>query len=179
MTLVKLILIFILPSLALASSAGHHNPSIMDLIFPAINFCIVFGFIILKVKKPISEMFTKNSEDVEALYNLADEKYKKAQIKYDSYSKKLEQLDFEITRIHESSEEDIKSFSYLTKEETTETIKRMEKDAANRLDSDRNQIVLKLNKDLLEKVIDHAKSTILNNKDFQSKATSNLVSSLS
>ena len=179
MALFKAILILILPSFALASGGGHSDPSIMDLIFPAINFCIVFGFIIIKVKKPVAEMFTKNSQDVEALYNLADEKYKEAQIKYDSFSKKLEQLDSEINRINKSSDEDIKNFTTLSKEETVETLKRLEKDAANRLESDKNQMIMKLNKDLLDKVISQAKSTIIGNKELQSKATSKLVSGLS
>jgi F-type H+-transporting ATPase subunit b len=181
MTLIKTLIIFMLPALAFAASGGdaHHEPSIMDLIFPAINFCLVFGFIILKVKKPISEAFTQNSKDVEALYSLADEKYKEAQIKYDSYAKKLEQLEFEIKRINESSEEDAKKFAAMAKQETTQTLARMDKDAQNKLESDKNQLVTKLNNELLDKVIDQAKKSISDDKELQSKATSKLVSSLS
>jgi F0F1-type ATP synthase membrane subunit b/b' len=181
MTLIKTILILALPSLAIASSGGDstHTPNIMDLVFPAINFCIVFGFIIIKIKKPVSAAFTKNSEDVEALYSLADEKYKEAQIQYESFSKKLEQLDQETTKINESSLNNVKNYSIFAKEETAQTVERMERDAQNKFESDKNQVITKLNCKLLDKVIDQAKKTILDNKENQSKATSKLISSLS
>jgi F-type H+-transporting ATPase subunit b len=179
MTLLKAILILLVPSIALGSATVNHEASIMDLIFPAINFCIVFGFIILKIKKPVSEAFTKNSEDVAALYSLADEKYKEAQIKYDSYAKKLEQLDHEITKINDSSEADIKKYTTLVKEETVQTIKRMEKESLNKLETDKNQFIMKLHKDLIDKVVEQAKATITKDKSFQSKATSKLISSIS
>ncbi|MBT7611478.1 MAG: hypothetical protein HN576_17085 [Bacteriovoracaceae bacterium] len=181
MTFIKTILTLMLPTLAIASSASgeHNNPSIMDLIFPAINFTLVFGFIIFKVKRPISEAFTQNSKDVAALYSLADEKYKEAQIKYDSYAKKLEQLDTEILKINESSDEDVRKYAIIAKEETTQTLMRMSRDAANKLESDKNQMITKLNSELLDKVIEQAKKSISNDKELQSKATTKLVSSLS
>ena len=62
-------------SLVLVSSnvfaAGAGGGHISDLMYPAINFFLLFGFILIKMRKPISDAFTKNSEEVENLYNMA------------------------------------------------------------------------------------------------------------
>ena len=177
---IKLLLILTVfsPMAVMASGAAHGEAHISDLMFPAINFILLFGFIGWKLKKPISAAFTKNSQDVESLYNLAEEKYKEAQIKYDSYAKKLEQLDSDISRIQKDTDQDVKSFTELTKKETEQTIKRMERDSSNKLESERNQLIMTLNKNLVDQVINKTKSTIADNKDYKTKATNNLVSSI-
>jgi len=126
----------------------------------------------------MSDAFTKNAKDVEDLYNLAEEKYKEAQIKYDSYAKKLEQLDSEITRIHNETDENVRSFSNMTKKETATTLQRMERDTNNKLDSERNKLIMDLNKKLVDEVVNKTKSTIADNKEYKTKVTNNLVSSI-
>ena len=62
-------------SIAVASEeAAHHGPSIFDLKYPALNFVVLFGFLIWKLKKPMSDMFAKKSEDVKSLMNSAETK---------------------------------------------------------------------------------------------------------
>lgn len=170
-----LIALVTLPATTMAAGGGG---TIADLLYPAINFSLLFGFIIWKLKKPMSEAFTKNAKDVEDLYNLAEEKYKEAQIKYDSYAKKLEQLDSEITRIHSETDQNVKSFTDMAKKETASTIERMERDTNNKLDSERNKLIMDLNRKLVEEVVNKTKSTIADNKEYKTKVTNNLVSSI-
>ena len=143
-----------------AYAAGAGGGHISDLMFPAINFFLLFGFIFIKLRKPISEAFTRNSEEVENLYNMAEEKSKEAQIKLDEYTKKLESLDSEMSRIIQNAEEDGTKFDAVQKAETHSSIERMKRDAANKIESEKNEMVRQLNSSLLDEVISKAKQRL-------------------
>lgn len=169
-------------SLVLVSSnvfaAGAGGGHISDLMYPAINFFLLFGFILIKIRKPISDAFTKNSEEVENLYNMAEEKSKEAQIKLDEYTKKLEALDSETSRILKNAEEDGSKFDQAQKQETFASIERMKRDAANKIESEKNEMVKQLNSSLLDEVISKAKTEINSNQEYKTKATQKLLSDI-
>ena len=55
---------------AAGGEAGHG--SIAELGYPAINFTILFVFLIYALKKPLREMFDKNADEVQNLYEYAE-----------------------------------------------------------------------------------------------------------
>jgi F-type H+-transporting ATPase subunit b len=174
--LLTLSLVIISSNVYAAGAAGGGH--ISDLMFPAINFFLLFGFIIFKMKKPISDSFTRNSEEVENLYNIAEEKSKEAQIKLDEYTKKLDSLDSETSRILQNAEEDGTKFDNTQKAETFSSIERMKRDAANKIESEKNEMVRELNSSLLDEVITKAKTEINGNNEYKTKATRKLLSDI-
>lgn len=161
-----------------AYAAGAGGGHISDLMFPAINFFLLFGFIFIKMRKPISDAFTRNSEEVENLYIMAEEKSKEAQIKLDEYTKKLESLDSEMSRIIQNAEEDGTKFDSAQKAETHSSIERMKRDAANKIESEKNEMVRQLNSSLLDEVISKTKTEINGNNEYKTKATKKLLSDI-
>ena len=174
-TLLSLSLVLISFNVFAAGSGGGH---ISDLMYPAINFFLLFGFIVIKMRKPISDAFTRNSEEVENLYNMAEEKSKEAQFKLDEYTKKIESLDSEMSRILQNAEEDGTKFDAAQKSETQSSIERMKRDAVNKIESEKNEMVRQLNSSLLDEVISKAKSEINGNNDYKTKATQKLLSDI-
>ena len=83
----KRVLLLLLLLVSCAYGAGKGG--IGDLKWPFINFALLFGFIIWKVKDPLREAFKKNYEDTKQLYNLAHERDKEAQIKLKMYREKM------------------------------------------------------------------------------------------
>ena len=55
--------------LVAAGSGGHG--SISDLVFPAINALIFFGFLIFKLKKPTAQMFEDSAKKIKEFNELA------------------------------------------------------------------------------------------------------------
>ena len=65
--------------------AGGGGGHISDLLYPAVNFFLFFGFLVWKIKKPLSEMFTEKSKEVEDFYSFADKKNKEAEMGYEEF----------------------------------------------------------------------------------------------
>lgn len=172
------IILFFLSINGFAAEEGHGAGHITDLIYPAINFTLLFGFIFFKVKKPLSDAFSSNSEEVENLFNMAEEKSKEAQIKLDMYLKRIESLDSEMAKISRTADEDSEKFARTQKDETTQAIKRLKKDAQGKMESEKNEMVRNLNSSLLDQVIFKAKTEINSNSEFKSKATKKLLSNI-
>ena len=63
---------------AFASGGGGHDVSVMDLIPPAINFFLLLGFLIYKIKGPLSNYFTEKANLVEETVERANIKAKEA-----------------------------------------------------------------------------------------------------
>lgn len=79
-----------------AGGAGHHAPSITDVIFPALNF-LIYAFIIVKYALPAVRSFLKNRrEEVIATMTQASAKKAAAQALVDEYKTKLAAVDREV-----------------------------------------------------------------------------------
>lgn len=174
--MIRIILLSLITTNAFAAGGG--TGTVKDLIFPAINFVILFGTLGILLRKPVKEMFDKNADDVASLFGLAEEKDKEAQIKLDEYSKKMSNLDSEKKKIMDEAESSAQKFS---KEHATETdglIASLETDAHSRIENEKNQMVRSLNATLLDEVINKVKTKVGNDKGLQDKATKKLVSQI-
>ena len=161
-----------------AGDGAHHEPSIKDLMYPAINFAVLAGFLIWKLKKPLSEMFTKQAAEVESMMNSAAQKNKDAEERLKTLQAKMGNLNSELTKIQSDYAADVTTFTSTQASETQATITRTQRDLEKKLEGEKNELVEKMNEDLLNSVIAKTQQTINGSSDMKSRATSKIVSGL-
>jgi F0F1-type ATP synthase membrane subunit b/b' len=156
-------------------AAAEHEATIWDLKYPVLNAVIFFGFMIWKLKKPLSDMFTKKSEDIKSLMNSAEKQSKDAAEKLNTYEQKIKNLSSELVKISTEYDSDVTNFAKNQSEETQTTITRMKRDVANKLEGEMKELSEGLSSDLLDLVVAKAQNSIGTNADLKKKATNNLV----
>ncbi len=170
--------IALLTATAFAEEAAHHEPSIKDLMYPAINFVVLVGFLIWKLKKPMAEMFNKKAADVQSLMTSAAQKNKDAEERLKALQGKMANLPSEVVKIQKDYENDVSSFTQTQSAETASVISRTKRDLENKLEGEKNELVENLNNDLLNSVIAKTQQTINGSGDMKNRATSKIVSEL-
>lgn len=163
---------------AMAAAGAHHEPSIKDLMYPTINLVVLLGFVIWKFTTPLSQMFTKKASDIQSLMNSAAEKNKDAEEKLKTLQAKMANLGSELNKIQKDYESDVATFTQTQAAETQSTIERTKRDFASKLDGEKNELVEKLNEELINSVIAKTQQTISGNADMKNRATSKIVSEL-
>jgi F-type H+-transporting ATPase subunit b len=158
--------------------ATHHEPSVFDLKYSTLNFIVLFGFLGWKLKKPLSEMFNKKSEDIKSLMNSAEKQNRDAEERLNQFKAKIKNLDSEITQINTDYDNDAVSFAKFQKEETETSIARMKRDLQNKLDGERKELLDELSHEMVSKVIAKAKSTIALSLDHRKNATQKILTEL-
>lgn len=166
-----------LTSIAFAEEAAHHEPSILDLKYPIVNF-IIFLAILSKVIKPLREKFNKESTDIKSLIDSASRNSQDAQEKLISFQSKIKNLDSELIKITTDYESDAAQFAKNQSEETQTVISRMKRDLENKLEGERKELVDLLNHDLVNSVVSKTQTTIKSNIDLKVKATQKIISEL-
>ncbi|WP_372653556.1 hypothetical protein [Halobacteriovorax sp.] len=176
--MLKLIALILTATEVHAAGGAAHGGHISELMLPAWNFIPLVIVMIVLLRKPVSAAFTKNAEDVEALYNVAEQKDKEAQIKLDMYEKKMNSLKAESEKIMKETKEQVGNFEKESAEETVAMIEKLNTDADQKVNYEKNQAVKAINASLVDEVIAKAKSKINENKEYKDKVTSNLVSEI-
>lgn len=169
-----LVMLLALSATAHAAGGGHGSPA--DLVWPAINFVALFGFLIFKLRKPISDMFDRQAKDVQETYEMAEKKDKEAQIKLETYQKKMSGFDRERQRVIDDSHKEADQLAANIKRETESTIQKLKVDAESKVVHEREQMTKQLNEGLVDEVIKRARQKIGGSKDYQNKVTEKLVS---
>ncbi len=174
---VLLTLVLVMVSTAVMAESGeHHEPSIKDLIAPAVNFAIFFGIIFVALKQKTIDYFNKLSDEVKSLMSSAAEKNKDAETKLATFEQKIKNLETESVQIKNEYESDVVKFSKNSKTETETTISRMQRDSEHKLESERNVLIEELNTELVNSVVAKTKNVITTNAEAKKLATSKLVS---
>jgi F-type H+-transporting ATPase subunit b len=159
-------------------AAGKGGGSVADLAWPALNFVILLTGLLYFVKKPMRQMFDKNAEDVSNLFEYADKRDKEAKIKLEMYQKKMENLDGEKAKIVKNAETEAQEYIKKAQEESKAYLERMERDAESRIQHEKETLQNKLTEDLVNEVINKAKSKITSDADLNKKATNKLISQI-
>lgn len=162
----------------LAAGNGGGHGSVTDLIWPAVNFSLLVGGIIVWQKNNIKEMFDKNAEDVKNLFEYAEKKDKEANIKLEMFKKKMDNLESEKNKIKENAEKEAKDFISNAEKEAQEYIARLERDTDSKIKHEKTSLENSLKEDLVNAVISEAKNKISSNKDLNNKATNKLISQI-
>lgn len=158
-----------------AETAVHHEPSILDLKYPVLNFVVLVAFVIWKAKKPIEDMFNKNAENIKGLMESAEKQSKDAATKLEAFEHKIKNIDSELVKITNEYETDVVNFAKLQKEEAQTTAARMKKDIASKLEGEKNEMSDSLEHEVLQSVIAKTQVAISANNDLKKKATNNLI----
>lgn len=173
------LMLIALTSTAMAAGDGaHHEPSIKDLMYPAINFLVLVSFLVWKLKKPMKDMFDKKAADIQSLMASAAQKNKDAEEKLKTLQGKMANLGSEISKIQKDYESDVANFITTQSAETQSVIARTKRDYENKIEGEKNELVERLNEDLLNSVIAKTKQTIDGSGDMKKSATSKIVSAL-
>lgn len=172
-----LMTIFVTPVLLFASSsAGEvHHPSIKDLVWPAFNFVVLFGFLGWKLKKPITENFTRYATDIATIYERAAGKHHEAIVKKETYQKKLSQVEKEKEKILADAHADAEIYRKKMSEETQAHFSKMQIDMQRKLESEYDSMVRVINEELVNAIVASVKKDVRDHKDHQKSATGNLL----
>jgi F0F1-type ATP synthase membrane subunit b/b' len=167
-----------LVSKAWSSSGGEHHASITDLIAPAVNVGILLFALIYLTKDKMKKFFDAKADEVANTIERADIKSKEAQMMFENQKRKMSGLETEIKNIHTQSENEVQAYENQTSKETSDKISKLKNDSQAKIDADKKQMLDELNAELLQQVISKTKTTIKNNKDYQSKVSTKMLQGL-
>lgn len=161
-----------------AHAEGSGHGSIKDLLYPVLSFGVLAALMIWKFKTPVSEMFTKNAEEVEKLFNHAAAKDEEAKTYLEKVEKKVSSLEGQTQAILDEAYAEGEKFSESHAVETKEKIERMTVDAHNKVEAEKDQMIREVNASLITEVVSKAKLAIRENKDYQDKASQKLMAEI-
>lgn len=173
-----LFLILLVTVNAFAAGNGHHDASIKDLIPPAINFFLLFGFLVFKLKAPVREMFIQKSEKITETLERANVKSKEAQVMLETQQKKIAGLDNEIRKIEETTEKEIQQFKEKYSVEISNKSKKLKEDVALKIDAEKKAMFSEINNKLIDNVIAKTSKIIKGNSNLRSKVNNRIIEEL-
>lgn len=171
----SLLLLNLTVAFAEEHEAAHHEPSIWDLKYPALNFVILVGFMVWKLKKPLADMFDKKADDVKTLMESAEKQSKDANQKLQELESKIKNIDSELVKINGDYESDVVSFAKNQSTDTQTVIARMRRDVESKLEGEKKELNDELKHDVLNLVVAKTKNTIGSNTELKTKATNNIL----
>lgn len=155
------------------AAPGAQGP-ITDLLFPVINFSVIFILLFVLLRKPIKAAFEKNADDVTALYKHAEEKDKEAQLRLAQFEQKMKSLDAETQKLLDQAKSDAEKIRATVESETFQQLAKMTDEAKQKAEYEKNMMIKELNESLLDQVLLKTKTAIKADQSLQSKATNNL-----
>lgn len=155
---------------ALAAGNGGHG-SVSDLIAPMVNVLLLSGFLVWKLKKPLSDYFTNQANEISNTLERASLKSKEAEVMLQAQMKRMSNVESETKEIVKQAEIDVKNFEKTYAREIEEKAGKLKTDATSKIEAERKALINQLNAQLLDEVIAKAKSSIKENKSHQSKVS--------
>ena len=160
---------------AMASGNSSDHGSITDLIAPLVNVAILVGFLVWKLKGPLSEHFTTKAEEITNTLERASLKSKEAEVMLQAQQKKMANVESEAKEILRHAESEVKNYEKTYAREIEEKSFKLKTDATSKIEAERKTMIAALNSSLLDEVIARAKITIKGNKDYQNKASAKIL----
>lgn len=157
------ILFFILLNNVYAAGNNTGHGHMTDLIPPAINFVVLVSFLVFKLKKPLSNMFTKKAELISETLERANVKSKEANMMLEAQQKKIGNLENEIKVIENQTKTDISNFKAQSKEETVIKAQKIKQDAIAKIEAEKKSLFQNLNMKLIDTIIAKTKADIKGN----------------
>ena len=158
-----------------ALAAGGGQGSVTDLMWPAINFCILFGFLFYKLKDSISEGYKNLSKDFENKFNSAKIAEQKANEFLNDQKVKNENATDSIKRLEKEHEENILNQSKVIESEYDQKTKKLYSDFENKLISERKKVESQISSNLLESIIKKTSSAIAGNQENKNRTIRNFL----
>lgn len=166
----------IFPGLLLASeSHSAHHSSWKDLIAPAINAAVFFGFLIHILRKKLALHFEEKSKLIEDYVDKAESKFKESSSKLKIATEKLDNVNNEVKIIEQNSKVDLANFEKGHSLEIKNKIEKLKQDSLSRLEAEKQAKLRNLHVEMVDFVIEKAKSTIANDENQNSKISRRLL----
>ena len=163
---------------AYAAGNAHHEPSIRDVMWPAVNFTLLFGFLIWKLKKPVAKAFVRYAETVEETYQMAKNNQRMAETKKAEVAEKLNSFEALKVKEKEKIEEEFNLLKVEVAKEAGEQAEKLTADAASRFEYEKQQLVKDMNREVVEVILDQAKETIAKSPTLKKDITEKLIAKL-
>lgn len=172
--------LLLIPTLAFAAGSGgaHHEPSVKDVLWPAFNFCLLFGFLGWKMRKPLSKSFTRNAEMVEETYIQAEKDSNEAAGRIEEVQTKMNSFDSVREGLVHELKDELSDFRARSTEETKLQISKMKSDNVQKIDYEKLQLTQELNAEIVDQIISKTKETIANDSKLRSDVTGKLIAGL-
>jgi F-type H+-transporting ATPase subunit b len=167
-----------LSAAAFANEGGAHHGSVTDLIAPAVNVLVLVGFLVWKLKTPLKNHFDTKATEISNTLERASLKSKEAKIMLETQERKMSNLANELKVIQSQADSDVLHYEKVLAKEIEEKTHKLKIDANSKIQSDKKSAMDELNAELLDQVIKKTKSSIKNNKDYQSKVSTKLLQGL-
>ena len=155
---------------SVANAAGDGQGSVTDLMWPFINFVILFSFLFFKLRKPVVDGYISLSQEIEEKVNSAHvaekeaAEYLKNQEEYKkSASGKLKEISEEFGSSWEKQKKIMDS-------EYSQKVEKLYSDYENKLNSERRKVEARLSSELLENIIEKTSSSISASPEKKSSA---------
>jgi F0F1-type ATP synthase membrane subunit b/b' len=171
--LIFMVLTLINANFALADGDGHGSAT--DLIAPLVNILILGGFLVFKLKKPLSDYFTKQADEIANTLERASLKSKEAEVMLQAQMKKMSNLEIEAKDVIKQAEAEVKNFEKVYSREIEDKCSKLKSDATAKIEAEKKALVNALNATLLDEVIAKAKHTIKTNKAQQAQVSSKML----
>jgi F0F1-type ATP synthase membrane subunit b/b' len=159
---------------ASAYAAGKGHGSATDLIAPLVNVLILGTFLVAKLKKPLSDYFIRQAEEIENTLERASLKSKEAEVMLQAQTKKMANVDLESKEIIRQAENEVKNYEKIYAREIEEKATKLKADATSKIEAERKAMIVELNSKLLDEVIYKTKTSIKNNTSYQSKVSNKM-----
>ncbi|MFG1482394.1 ATP synthase F0 subunit B [Halobacteriovorax sp. HFRX-2_2] len=174
----KLLLALVFSNIVFAAGGEYHGGHLSDLLVPAINFTIVFGFMAWKIIPFMKNSFVEKADSIKDLVEYAAEKDAKAEKVLSASKAKLDNIEGEKEQIITNAKKDGDKFEETYVQEIKASMEKMEVDSSHKLESEKKMMLKQLNESLLDEVISKTKNKIHSDSSLSNKATSNLISRL-
>jgi len=151
-------------------AAGKGHGTVSDLMWPAVNFIVLFGFLFHKMKSPINESYMTLSEDIKNKINSAKNAEEKAIDFLNSQKTAQANTENEIIKLQQDHELNLSNQRKVLESEYDQKTKKLYSDFENKLIGERKKIESKISSNLLESIINKTSNTISGNPENKDKA---------
>ena len=176
-----LVLLLVLSGELFASggaAATPHHASIKDLLYPMINATLFFGFLIYKLKKPTSEMFNKNYDEIKSQVEFSEKKNNEADHALKNIQNKLNNIPEEEKRIKADFESDFEKYKELAQQDLEAGITRTKKEFDGKFESEKEAGIFSLQSELLTAIVADTKKIIAGSNELKVKATKKILADI-
>ncbi|MBP9674852.1 MAG: ATP synthase F0 subunit B [Bacteriovoracaceae bacterium] len=163
----KLFYILTFFSTQVLASAEHaqHSAGVWSLIPPYANVILVFGFLLWKLSKPMSNAFKNKAIKIEETCVSADKKFKEAEERLHYMQLKLKNSDKESQEILAKAENEVQVFVTEAQKESEKKYQDIKNNVQRRLLSEKEVQVKNLSQELLDEVVRNAKELVATQKN--------------
>jgi len=173
----KFVALILLSGSAYAAGDGHAaGPS--TLISSAVNLGLLLGFLVWKLKGPLSETFKKKSSETKGMIEKAATKAKEAQAMMESQRKKMESAESEISKLEAEATTIVEKFEQDYKVDVEKRVNKLKEDAGQKIEAEKKELLDNLNSQLLDQVIANTKMKLKADTSLGTDATKRILEGL-